>query len=144
MNEFSYKLSSATKSIILTSRKHPLFAIAYLVFFLFLVGSSLNSTPQANQNFDYPQTQTESIDTATNSAQAKAYKSENEVTIRWNEPIYRPLFLADYAKIRAEEDINCQLDFCVVKVPEETKLLIAEWEQEESSERYSKKFRLSN
>ena len=138
MNSFSYKISSAAKSIILNSRKHPIFAVVYLLFFLFLIGSSLNSTPQASRNLNY--SQTESIDTAINSAQAKAYKSGNEITIRWDEPIYSPIFLADYTPIK-ENNISCQLDFCTVTIPESTELLMAEWEQEENSERYSKKFR---
>ena len=137
-------LSNSAKYIILKVRKFKFLGWIYLIIFVWLAISAI-TRPEANQianseniyssnpNYNPP-----SI--ATNSAVAKAFKSGNEITIRWDKPVFDISFRADNRRI-ADENISCQLDFCVLNLFEPVDTLKAKWT--ENGDVFSKEFRFN-
>lgn len=132
-------LFNSAKFIILSVRKYRFLGIGYLIIFIWLVFSASQPRPQANQiaNSENYYSNSNPISIVANTANAKAYKSGNEVTVRWDKPIFDARFRADNRRI-APDNISCQLDFCVIHLSQKASLLKAKWT--ENGELFSKEF----
>ena len=137
-------LSNSAKFIILKVRKFKFLGWIYLIIFAWLAISAL-TRPEADQIANSeniygsnPNSNPPSI--VANSAVAKAYKTGNEVTIRWDKPVFDTSFRADGRRI-AEENVNCQLDFCLLNLSEEIDSLKVRWT--ENGDLFSKEFRFN-
>lgn len=136
-------LSNCAKFIILKVRRFKFLGWIYLILFAWLAISAL-TRPEANQIANseniYGSNPNYTPSIVTNSAIAKAYKSGNEVTIKWDKPVFDTSFRADNRRI-ADENISCQLDFCVLNLFEPVDTLKAKWT--ENGDVFSKEFRFN-
>ena len=132
------KASATARFIILFSRQYPWLAVVYLLVFAWLVLTPASQPPlNANQNPN-SLTPDNSISQIATSAQAKAFKTGNQITIRWDKPVFDTSFQADNRRIAAD-NISCQLDFCTIYLDSEADILKAQWV--ENGQAFSKKFR---
>lgn len=129
--------------IVFIGRKYPLIAAIFLFFYAFFFYKIFFSQPSVSNLPLPPQTSTFNSlpNTSPNTApvvsvaRAKAYKSGNQITIRWNQPVEEPKFIADNQNLNA----TCQPSSCVVNIPERISQLKAIWQ--ENNQTFSKNFR---
>lgn len=137
-------LSNLAKFIIFKVRRYKFLGWIYLIIFAWLAISAI-TRPETNQiissenNYD-SNSNPNPPSIVANSAIAKAYKSGNEVTIRWDKPVFNTSFRADNRRI-ANENISCQLDFCILNLSEPVSTLKARWT--ENGDLFSKEFRFN-
>lgn len=137
-------VSNLAKFIILKVRKFRFLGWGYLILFVWMVFSASQQpnlpVSQIPNPPNSPNSYRDQTSIVINTAQAKAYKTGAQVTIRWSKPVFDPSFRADNKRIAAE-NISCQLDFCVLNLADKVNTLKAKWT--ENGELFSKEFRFS-
>lgn len=144
-------INNSAKFIILKVRKFRFLGWGYLILFCFFFLASLVSLYQSNlpvsqvPNLPNPPSNTNPAPDPTSivieGSQSKAYKTGNEVTIRWDNPVFDTSFRVDNRRVRGE-DVNCQLDFCTLNLlSDQASIVQASWT--ENGEQFSKEFRLN-
>lgn len=133
--------TSSARWIVLFGRKYPLAAAGYLVFFVWFFfqqinQSSLPPAPPLPQSSTFPAPSPLPLPSPVVSvAQAQAFKSGDNITVRWSQTVQNPQLYADGSLLSP----TCQGRICTVSISTQINELQASWQ--EGGQSFKKKFR---
>lgn len=140
-------LQNIARWIIKFGRRYQIAPAAYLVAFSVCLINYANQPvtppppPAPSAQYPVPTTATAPVPaipqpTAVTVAEAKAYKSGDSITIRWNQPVSQQQLMADGSLITAK----CEPEICTATLTQQAYEVRASWYQ--GSEYFNTKFKL--